>query len=117
MVLVVEPPTEVWVDNDWLITTDIGPGGLSTGDIVESDADDGDDPVSGLVFGYDAFATITAALAAVANLGTIHVLAGTFAESLAISQDVTIEGQSDADRTVDAGGDFRRDHRRAAVST
>ncbi len=95
VVLAVSPQMDVRVDDDWTVSVggDIAPAGLSNGDTVESGA--GETVVSGLTFGYNAFATITDALAAVLNGGTIHVLAGTYLESLAIAKDVTIEGQSD----------------------
>ena len=105
VVLVVEPLPEVWVNDDWVITMDIGPGGLSPGDIVESNGLD-DDPVAGKVFGYDAFDVIADGIASVEVGGTVHVLAGTYVESLSIDKDVTIDGQGDADVHVDAGAAF-----------
>jgi parallel beta-helix repeat protein len=101
-----EPPAEEsWGDNDWVIATDTDfSGTLTAGDVVESDADDGDDAISDLIFGYNAFDTVATALAAAVDFGTIHVLAGTFVESLAIAQNVIIEGQSDAQSLVDADG-------------
>ncbi len=97
-------PTNVWVNDTWIITNDIGPAGLSVGDTVMSNTGASDSAVSGLSFGYDAYSTISSALATVANLGTIHVLAGTYNEALNIGKDVHLLGQDDGVVTVDAGG-------------
>jgi hypothetical protein len=74
-------PTLVYVDDDW--------ASLSTG--VDPD---GSDPA--ISFGYDAFATIEEALAAVAEGGTIYVAAGDYDEStLAIDKAISIIGEDD----------------------
>lgn len=106
VVLTAETPAEVWVDDDWEIIVDVGPAGFSYGDVVESDADDGDDLVTGKIFGYNAFDLIQDAVNAVEVGGTVHVLAGTYVESLALADDVTITGQGDALTLIDANGAF-----------
>ncbi|MBA3481995.1 MAG: right-handed parallel beta-helix repeat-containing protein, partial [Pirellulales bacterium] len=98
------PLPQVWVDNDWVVIVDIGPAGLSQGDTVASDADDGDAIVAGKFFGYDAYSSLTDSLAAVAANGTIHVLAGSFTGALNINKNVTIDGQSDSLSLINAGG-------------
>ncbi|MCC7086779.1 MAG: right-handed parallel beta-helix repeat-containing protein [Pirellulales bacterium] len=94
-VLLVDAPSDVWVDDDWV-------GTLAYGNSVSSDGDDGDDLVSGKIYGYNAFSDTASALTAVATGGTIHVLAGSFSGALSINKDVSIDGQSDALTHLDA---------------
>ena len=104
-------PTSVWVNNDWVEQSNTSggtPGVVEPGDLVMSNGST-DNTVTGKLLGYDAFSTINDALTAVADGGTIHVLAGTYTEALAIAKQVTIEGQSDTGAgvvTIDAGGGF-----------
>jgi VCBS repeat-containing protein len=104
-------PTDVWVNDTWIVTSDVGPTGLSTGDTVMSNTGAGDTAVSGLVFGYDAFSNVSPALAAVAGSGTVHVLAGSYLQSsgsvgLSVAQNVSIVGQGDGVVTIDSNGAF-----------
>jgi len=74
--------TEVWVDDDWI--------GSSEGDIV-----------GGHVFGYNAFATIQDGIDNVIA-STVHVLNGTYTETLDINKSLTLSGESEAGVIIDA---------------
>jgi len=82
-------PTPVWVDDDWAGTTpgsDPDGGGLAT------------------AFGFDAFDTITNALAAVADPGTMYVLNGTYGETLdATGKVLTVNAGSTSAALATAG--------------
>ena len=76
-------PQEVWVDNDWT-----GQGDLTGG-------------FSGLTWEYDAFDSIQDAIAAVADGGTVHVLAGTYNEQgMPVNKDVSVLGAGAASTIV-----------------
>jgi hypothetical protein len=65
---------------------------------------DGAGPLQSI--GYDAFATITSALNAVADSGTIRIAAGTYAENLTVGKSVTLTGADPLNpsaTTIDAG--------------
>ncbi|BBO36057.1 right-handed parallel beta-helix repeat-containing protein [Lacipirellula parvula] len=94
---------EVWVDNDWVILVDVGPAGLSPGDLVESDSDDGDNFVTGKYFAYNAYDSVTAALAGVSSGGKINILAGTFSGALNINKDIDVVGQGAAQSILNSG--------------
>jgi nitrous oxidase accessory protein NosD len=101
VVLSVSQPSGVWVDDDWVVLVDNGViGALDYGDVVESDADDNDDAVTGLVFGYNAFSSISGAVGAVAVGGQVNVLAGTFTESVTINKNLTILGQDSGEASL-----------------
>jgi nitrous oxidase accessory protein NosD len=94
-------PSDVWVNDTWIITNDVGPAGFSFGDTVMSNAGAGDDAVAGKIFGYNAFATINTGLAAVpdSTLSNIHVLAGSYTGTSNVNKSVNILGE-------DANGDL-----------
>jgi parallel beta-helix repeat protein len=81
-------PTVVYVDDDWS---------------GESEFADPDGPGGAAAFGFDAFATITDAVAAVANSGTIIVHAGAYNESVSIGKDLSLLGAGASDVTLDGG--------------
>ncbi len=54
-----------------------------------------------VVFGYDAFATITDGIDAVATAGTVNVADGRYPETLNFTKNVTIAGQSEAGVVID----------------
>jgi len=81
-------PSIVYVDRDW----------VGTGSLVDADGA-GDGFGDGTGFGYDQFATISDALAAVASSGTVKIRnsAGAYDEwNLALNQPVSIIGESKA---------------------
>ena len=86
---------QVWVNDTWIITNNVGPRQPSAGDTVMSDTGANDTAIANLVFGFNAFASVASALAAVPGAGIVNVLAGTYAESLLVGKNVTIAGQSD----------------------
>lgn len=92
-------PSDVWVNDTWIITNDLGTPGLSYGDTVMSNTAAGDDSVVLKNFGYNAFSTINPAVAAVTVGGAVHVLAGTVAGTSTINKNVSILGE-------DATGDL-----------
>jgi fibronectin-binding autotransporter adhesin len=86
-------PTVVYVeDNDWDLLT---PGtNIPDGDFTTGTAEPA-------IYGVNAFNTIAAALAAVANPGTVIVNAGTYAENVVLNKQLTMLG---AKRNIDARG-------------
>src|SRR5205814_2362594 len=72
----------VWVNDDWRITNDIGPAGLSYGDTVAPPGGETAPNSTGipLIFGVDAFDTIQTGINGDASGGTVYVLPGTFSE-------------------------------------
>jgi hypothetical protein len=70
--LSVSAPTTVYVDDTWAST--------STG------ADPADDPIGGLVFGYNALSDIQSALNQVASGGTVVVFGGSYANPVVLSK-------------------------------
>lgn len=74
---------DVYVDDDFTL--------LNNGDAI-ADADPnmaGNQPAT---FGIDAFATIQDGVNAVANNGTVHIIDGMYAESVAIAKPLTLNG-------------------------
>jgi uncharacterized delta-60 repeat protein len=92
-------PPAVWVNDDWSITNDVGPAGLSAGDTVFSaeGAGDGDD-ITG-VFGVDAFNVIQNGVNGVQAGGTVNVLAGSYTGSVTIPKALTLKSLHGADET------------------
>ena len=95
-------PTVVYVDDNWIATDDASGGGpgVQIGDTVMSNVGSGDTAVSGLIFGYNAFSSINAAIAGVAASGTIHVLAGSYYENVVATKPVEITGQGQSNTTL-----------------
>jgi hypothetical protein len=93
-------PTTVYVNDDWVITTDTSPAGLSPGDIVSSNTGAGDTPVSDLVFGYTAWSSVNSAIGAVATAGTVNVLKGTYVEDVLVNKTLSLVGQGMNDATI-----------------
>ena len=91
LLLTVVAPSQVWVNDNWAITTDTGPVGLSPGDIVAATAV-GDLPVSGKVYGYNAFSTIQAGIDAVGSGGAVNVNVGKYIENITINKSVSLLG-------------------------
>ncbi len=80
---------------NYTITTDVGPAGLSAGDTVTWSPGVGTvfgASIPNLIFGTNAFQTISDALNAATSGDTIDISAGTFSESAHISQSVTLHG-------------------------
>ncbi|MBY0588251.1 right-handed parallel beta-helix repeat-containing protein, partial [bacterium] len=94
-----------WVNDNWAITSDVGTIGLSIGDIVANTNAGDDGTITGKQFGLDAFSTINAAIIPAVDGDTIHVINGTYTETLAISEDLSILRQG-ADFNLNAGGAF-----------
>src|SRR5262249_8135284 len=87
------PPSVVYVDDSWAGTsngTDADGAGGALGD--------------GSAFGYDEFADIPSALAAVAAGGQVKIYDGSYlVTNLAVSKSVSIQGQSEAGVVVSPG--------------
>jgi hypothetical protein len=92
-------PTTLFVNDNWVIATDVGPAGLSAGDTVNNSDDAGATPVSA-TFGTNAFSTINSSIAAASNGDTIEVLQGNYTENVVVDKSVTLEG---ANAGVSAG--------------
>ena len=76
------PPSEVYVDDDWASV-------VSGTAIVDADPVTAGD--QSVLFGYNAFATLGEALAALATTGgTLFVNAGTYSESVALPANITL---------------------------
>ena len=78
--LLVLPPGEVWVDDDY------------------SAADAG-----GHAWQYDAFATVQEGVDAVPAGGTVHVLAGTYVENVSVDKVLTLDGAGSDVATIQPG--------------
>ena len=94
-------PAVRYVDNpgDYVITTDQGAPGLDNGDTVTFNPSGGTQtPVTGLIFGTDAFSTIQAAVNFATAGDTINVAQGTFAEQVNVNKQLFLRGnQAGAD--------------------
>ena len=100
---------DFWVNDNWAIS----PGGdldfsgtLTTYDIVANTGLGDDGTLSGLnskTFGVDAFSSITAAIGAASNGDTLHLLNGTYSESLSIGKNLHLVAQNSG-VVIDAGG-------------
>ncbi|HPM81731.1 MAG TPA: DNRLRE domain-containing protein, partial [Candidatus Anammoximicrobium sp.] len=89
------PPTPVYVDDTWAGTT-VGTNPLN-------------DPVGGLVFGYNAFSDLPSALPVVATGGTVTVFGGTYPASVTIDRslaaiEVDTNSTPPTETTVDISG-------------
>lgn len=102
--LTVELPHDTWVNDTWIITNDVGTPGLSLGDTVMSNTGAGDTLVTGKIYGYNAFSGVQAGVNAVDVNGIVHILAGTYNGSVAISKNLSVQGQGDAVTHVKGGG-------------
>lgn len=74
---------DVYVDDDFIL--------LNNGDAI-ADADPNTAGNQPATFGIDAFATIQGGVNAVANNGTVHIIDGMYAESVAIAKPLTLNG-------------------------
>ncbi len=98
-------PTNTYVDQagDYTINFNGGAPGLDAGDIVTWN---GPSPVSGLVFGTDAFTTIQGGVNGAAAGGNVYVAAGTYNEGVTVSKTVTLKGaQSGVDARTRVGAE------------
>ncbi len=92
--LTVAQATAVYANDTWIEQADTSGGGpgIQVGDTVQSNTGAGDAPVMGLIYGYNAFNSIQAAIEAVSVGGTVNVLAGQYAEDLNVDKAVTLLG-------------------------
>ena len=104
-------PTVVYVGNntpqDFTITNDVAPAGLSNGDTVTwnpSGTQDPQGPVSGLIFGYNAFTSIQSAINAVASGGIVYVEAGSYAGNLTVANNLSVIGAGSNTTSSSGGG-------------
>lgn len=70
--------TPTFVNDNWKITTDTAPAGLSAGDTVANTAAGDDGSITGKIYGTNAFATVSDAVSQTAAGGTINVVSGTY---------------------------------------
>jgi hypothetical protein len=108
VVLSIGTPNVVWANDNWVITNDTGPAGLSFGDEVANTGAGDDGTVTNKTFGVDAFDTVQNGVSSVASAGTVNVLAGTYDEDVAINVDGTkVLGAGAGTKTVRGaiGGD------------
>ena len=93
VVLVALNPNTVYVNDNWVINVDNGaPFVLDNGDIVSNTGLGDDNTVTGLVYGSQAFNTVTSASTAVVNGATIHVISGSYTENPTINKEVNLLG-------------------------
>ncbi len=88
--------TTVWVNDNWVVTSDTGAPGLSPGDTVANTGLGDDSSVAGKIFGTDAFASIASAHTAVVDGDVVHVISGTYSTSTTITKSITLEGDNAA---------------------
>src|SRR5215467_5957052 len=82
-----------WVDDNWVISNDVGTVGLSSGDTVENTAAGEDGTVKNKTFGVNAFSFIGDAVKNTSAGGTVLVIGGTYKESdILLKSAVTIDG-------------------------
>jgi len=82
-------PTEVWVDDGWTSQDDVN---------LYNPA---------LTWQYDAFAVIQDGIDAVASPGTVHVLGGTYTESITLKSGVEVLGEEAGSTTIQGTGGSR----------
>ena len=70
--------SSVWVNDNWVVTNDVAPVGLSYGDTVDNSGYNDSGDIGGKYFGIDAFSSVGAALPNVDLGGTINVLTGMY---------------------------------------
>lgn len=87
---------DVWANDSWVEQSNASGGTVGVvepGDIVESNVGAGDDAVSDLIYGFNAFSSIASAITGAGPGGTVIVLAGNYSEALAVTSSVSIVGQ------------------------
>src|SRR6185437_3670731 len=80
-------------NDNWAITNDVAPSGLSAGDTVANTGAGDDGTVTGKIFGTNAFSTIQSAINAANPGDTVDVLSGTYSESVNVDRSVTLLGE------------------------
>ncbi|MCC6123956.1 MAG: right-handed parallel beta-helix repeat-containing protein, partial [Pirellulales bacterium] len=87
--------SSVWVNDNWVVTTDVAPTGLSAGDTVDNSGFNDNGSITGKIFGTDAFSSVGAALPNVTSGGTINVITGMYNSpgKTDLSQPVHLIGQ------------------------
>ena len=84
----------VWVNDNWEVTGDTFPDGLSYGDTVANTSYGDDGQTTGKIYGETAFSEVGTALPFVDSGGTVYVLSGTYNSLSTISKSVTLQGQA-----------------------
>jgi uncharacterized delta-60 repeat protein len=93
--ITVNPLTStVYADDNWSITNDVGPTGLSYGDTVQDGAN------GPFTFGVEAFDTVQGGVNFVTSGGTVHVLAGSYHEDVSVNHPVSLLGEGLASTTL-----------------
>jgi hypothetical protein len=82
------------VNDNWVVTTDQGAGGLDAGDTVDNSGAGDNGSLSGLIYGTNAFSTIADAQDAVGNGDTVHVVSGLYLDPATITKEITVEGDN-----------------------
>jgi hypothetical protein len=89
----------VFVNDNWVEDANTSGGVVGIveiGDTVKNTGPGDNSAVSGKIFGYEAFMTIQNGTNAVAVGGTVNVLAGTYAENVAVTRSMSILGPNEA---------------------
>src|SRR5581483_9070687 len=88
-----------YVNDNWKITNDVGPSGLSLGDTVVTQG--GDTNVGSHTYGIDAFSTIANGITFTSPGGTVHIVEGNYNEANnVVNKALTIDGVSAAANEV-----------------
>ncbi len=83
----------VWVNDNWVVTNDVVPFGLSSGDTVDDSNDELVPSIAGKTYGTDAFTSVTQAMAAGRSSGdVINVVTGIYTDTPTINQSVAVLG-------------------------
>lgn len=92
------------VNDNWVVITDVGTPGLSTGDTVRNDADTIAPGTIIGVLGTDAFTSINDAVTNTVAFGTVRVLEGTYSENVVIGvSNLTVVSLGGRDLTTITG--------------
>ncbi len=84
--------SDVFVNDNWVVTADVGAPGLSAGDTVANTGFGDDGTVTGQIFGNTAFSNVADSLPPVDVGGNIHVITGSYSTPATIDKSVNLRG-------------------------